>query len=130
MCKKKKKKRGAVLGTLALPYLLSLFPFFPKERKKTKTTAQNRNCVKGSSLRQVPTGSSKGTRAKLIVGSESGPALCSPPLPRSSPPRQGVRQQTHTPSQQGKGNQHMEIKGTRWRTQNTMIFRSLPPVLG
>lgn len=71
------KKRGgrgescAVLSTLALPYLLSLFSFFPKERKKTKTTAQNRNDVKGPSLRQVPTGSRKGTRAKLIVGSES-----------------------------------------------------------
>lgn len=83
----KKKKKSAVLSTLALPYLLSLFPFFPKERKKTKTTAQNRNCVKGSSLRQVPTGSSKGTRAKLIVGSESGPALCSSPPPRSSAPQ-------------------------------------------
>lgn len=71
MCKKKGGGGGAVLSTLALPYLLSSFPFFPKERKKTKTTAQNRNYVKGSSLRQVPTGSSEGTRAKLIVGSES-----------------------------------------------------------
>ena len=55
----------------------------PGTKAINRVRAQNRNCVKGSSLGPVPTGSCKGTRARVRAASESSRGL-PPLLPASS----------------------------------------------